>query len=102
MKSGLSAQDLDLGAAELGVVPALDLAAELRRHGLLAVADAEDRHVRRRTGPAARAGDVGAVTDSGPPERITPFGFMLLEGLLRLVERHDLANRPPPPARAGR
>ena len=41
--SGLSVQDLDLGAAELGMMPALDLAAELRRHGLLAVADAEDR-----------------------------------------------------------
>ena len=44
-KSGLSVQNLDLGAAELGMVPALDLAAELRRHGLLAVADAEDRQV---------------------------------------------------------
>jgi hypothetical protein len=33
--------DLDLGAAELAMMPALDLAAELRRHGLLAVADAE-------------------------------------------------------------
>ena len=36
--------DLDLGAAELAVVAALDLAAELLRHGLLAVADAEHRH----------------------------------------------------------
>ena len=35
---------LDLGAAELAVMPALDLAAELRRHRLLAVADAEHRH----------------------------------------------------------
>ena len=46
---------LDLGAAELAVMAALDLAAELLRHGLLAVADAEhgyagliDRHRRQR------------------------------------------------------
>ena len=38
--------DLDLGAAELAVVTALDLAAELLRHRLLAVADAEQRHAR--------------------------------------------------------
>ena len=36
-----------LRAAELTVVPALDRAAELLRHRLLAVADAEDRHARR-------------------------------------------------------
>ena len=35
---------LDLGAAEFAMVAALDLAAELRRHGLFAVADAEHRH----------------------------------------------------------
>ena len=33
-----------LGAAEFAVMAALDLAAELLRHGLLAVADAEHRH----------------------------------------------------------
>src|SRR6185312_10782871 len=37
--------DLDLGAAELAVMAALDLAAELVRHRLLAVADAEHRHL---------------------------------------------------------
>jgi hypothetical protein len=37
--------DLDLGAAELAMVARLDLAAELVRHGLLAVADAQDGHV---------------------------------------------------------
>ena len=36
--------DLDIGAAELGGVAALDRAAELCGHRLLAVADAEDRH----------------------------------------------------------
>ena len=83
------------------VVPALDLAAELRRHGLLAVADAEDRHagleqlLRR-----ARRGLV--VTDAGPPERITPFGFISREGLGRLRGRARSRNRRPPRARAAR
>ena len=36
--------DLELGAAELAGVPAFDLAAEGRHHGLLAIADAEHRH----------------------------------------------------------
>ena len=36
--------DLELGAAELAFVPRLDLAAERRHHGLLAVADAEHGH----------------------------------------------------------
>ena len=36
--------DLDIGAAEFAVMAALDLAAELGRHGHLAVADAEHRH----------------------------------------------------------
>ncbi len=42
--SGDRVGDLDLGAAEFAVMPGLDLAAELLRHGLLAVADAEHRH----------------------------------------------------------
>ena len=42
--SGVSAVDLELGAAELAMVPAFDPAAELRHHGLLAVADAEHGH----------------------------------------------------------
>ena len=79
-----------LGAAELAVMPALDHAAELRRHRLLAVADAEDRHARlidrgrrqRRT----------LIEHRGRPARedhaLRPQG---LEGLIRLLERHDLA-----------
>ncbi len=35
---------LDFGAAEFAVMAGFDLAAELLRHGLLAVADAEHRH----------------------------------------------------------
>ena len=38
--------DLDVGAAELASVAALDLAAELQRKRLLAVADGKDRHAR--------------------------------------------------------
>ena len=42
--SGGVVGDLDLGAAELAMMAGLDLAAELLRHRLLAVADAEHRH----------------------------------------------------------
>ena len=45
--SGLSRQRLDLRAAELAVMAALDLAAELRGHRHLPVADAEHRHAGR-------------------------------------------------------
>ena len=79
-----------LGAAELAVMAALDHAAELRRHRLLAVADAEDRHagvidrgrrqrralVEHRRRPA---GEDHALRAQRP------------EGLIRLLERHDLA-----------
>jgi hypothetical protein len=37
-------QNLDLGAAEFAFMPGRDLAAQLGRHRLLAIADAEDRH----------------------------------------------------------
>src|SRR5260370_21101887 len=47
-------------------------AAELLRHRLLAVADAEDRHARRIDG--GRSGASRSSTEAGPPERITPFG----------------------------
>ena len=43
-------RDRKEGAAELAVVAALDLAAELLGHRLLAVADAEHRHARRENG----------------------------------------------------
>ena len=70
--------DLDIGAAELAVVAALDVAAELRRHGLLAVADAEHRHagLEDRLRRARRA---SSVTEAGPPERMTPLGFISLK-----------------------
>ena len=79
-----------LGAAELAVMAALDHAAELRRHRLLAVADAEDRHPgvidrgrrQRRTGVEHRGRPAGEDH---------PFRPQRLEGLVRLLERHDLA-----------
>ena len=35
-------------------------------------------------------GEPASCTDSGPPERITAFGFISLEGRFGLLERHDL------------
>ena len=70
----MSSRDLDLGAAELAVMPALDLAAELLRHRLLAVADAEHRHAGLDRSPCGASGASWSSTEAGPPERITPFG----------------------------
>ena len=70
--------DVDFGAAEFAVMPALDLAAELLRHCLFAVADAEHRHAgfvdrqRRERRPFS-------WTEAGPPDRITAFGFIALK-----------------------
>ena len=84
----------DLGAAELAVMAALDLAAELLRHRLLAVADAEHRHAGVEQLPSARSGASLSSTEAGPPERITALGFIAREGLGRLLERHDLGIDP--------
>ena len=35
-------------------------------------------------------GEPSSCTDSGPPERITAFGFISVEGGFGLLERHDL------------
>ena len=87
--SGQSLLDLDEGAAELAVVGALGLAAELHAHRHLAVADAEHRHaglehdLRR-----ARAADLGGRgRAAGQDHRLR---LDALEGLLGLLERHDL------------
>ena len=80
---------LDVGAAELAVVAALDLAAELRRHRHLAVADAEHGHagleddLRR----ARRALFVHRGRPARQDHRLRPH---LAERLLGLLERHDL------------
>ena len=85
--------DLDLGAAELAVMAALDLAAELRRHRLLAVADAEHRHagvedVLRRP-RRDRLGHRGRPAGEDDALRLH-----LAEGLLGRLERHDLGIDP--------
>ena len=87
--SGLIGGDLDLGAAELAVMPALDLAAELLRHRLLAVADAEHRHAGLvdRLRRQRRVLGVHRGRSAGQDHRLR---LHLLEGLLRLLERHDL------------
>ena len=85
--------DLDLGAAELAVMAALDLAAELRRHRLLAIADAEHRHagaedVLRRP-RRDRLGHRGRPAGEDHALRLH-----LAEGLLGRLERHDLGIDP--------
>src|SRR6185503_15901504 len=81
--------DLDLGAAELAVVAALDLAAELLRHRLLAVADAEHRHAGLvdRLWRERRVLCVHRGRSTGEDHCLR---LHLLEGLLRLLVRHDL------------
>jgi hypothetical protein len=65
--------DFHLGVAELALVAGLGEAAQLRGHGLHAVADAEQRQPELEDLPAARAGEPVSVVDSGPPERMMPF-----------------------------
>ena len=75
--SGVSSVTVDLGAAEFAVVPGLDDAAELMRHRLLAVADAEHGHAGVKQFDLACGRRVGlSRTEAGPPERITAFGFI--------------------------
>ena len=82
--------DLDLGAAELAMVAALDFAAELLRHRLLAVADAEHRHA----GLKDRLGrQRGILVEhrrraAGQDHRLR---LHVAEGSLGLLVGHDLA-----------
>ncbi len=81
---------LDLGAAEFAVMAALDLAAELLGHRLLAVADAEYRHAglvdrlrrQRRAFFVYRSGAAGE--DHG-------LGLVAFQGGFGAVEGNDLA-----------
>ncbi len=82
--------DLDFGAAELAMVAALDLAAELLRHGLLAVTNAEHRHAGLED-RVRRSGSVLVEHRGGPAGQDHALRPHLEEGLFRLLERHDLA-----------
>src|SRR5262249_32814552 len=81
--------DLDLGTAEFAVMAALDLAAQLVRHRLLAVADAEHRNAglvdflgRERRVLVEHGGGAARENDALGPHREAR--------LLGLLERHDL------------
>ncbi len=81
--------DLDVGAAEFAGVPALDLAAELGRHGHLAIADAEHGNagIEDRLRRARRAFLVDRFRAAGEDHRLR---LHLRERGFRLLERHDL------------
>lgn len=81
--------DLDIGAAEFAVMPALDLAAELGGHGHLAVADAEHGNAGIEDGlrRARRACLMHRLRPAGEDHR---FRLHFLEGRFGLLERHDL------------
>ncbi len=78
--------DMDVGAAELARMAGLDLAAELRAHRHLAVADAEHRHAelehRLRRARRVAFGDAGGAAgeDDGLRRRRLQRGLGLLEG----------------------
>ena len=80
--------DLDIGAAELAVMAALDLAAELGGHGHLAVADAEHRNagIEDRLRRARRACLMHRFRAAGEDHRLR---LHLREGGFGLLERHD-------------
>ncbi len=81
---------LDLGAAELAVVAALDLAAELGGHRHLPVADAEHRHagLEHEVGRAWAAFVGHGGRAAGEDDRLRLQGA---EGGFGLLERDDLA-----------
>ena len=70
---------------------ALHLAAELRAHRLLAVADAEHRHARLEHDRRAARGASSSVTLAGPPERMMARGANAAMRAGLGVERPDLA-----------
>ncbi len=85
--------DRDIGATELAVMAAFDRAAELRRHHLLAVADAQHRHaaieddLRRARAAVVRHAGGGAGQDDG-------FRVQPRKGVVGFVEGHDFAKHP--------
>ncbi len=81
--------DLQLGAAELAVVPALDGSAERSHHGLLAIADAEHGDARVEHG-LRRLRRAGLVHGCRPARKDDGARPLLGERGLGLVERNDL------------
>ena len=69
-------------------------------HGLLAIADAEDRHAERRRSPAGACGVPVSCTQAGPPERMIALGAnrpsaasALLKGTISRIDA-GLAHAP--------
>jgi len=80
---------MNIGAAEFAVMAGFDPAAQLRRHGHLAIANAQHRHAllehRLRRARRIAFGDRGRT--AGQNDGARAFG----QRLVRLVVRHDLA-----------
>jgi hypothetical protein len=73
-EEGVFLFDLHFGITEFTQVGGADLAAQLLGHGLHAVADAQHRQPELEHDFGAR-GEPASVTDSGPPDRMMPFGL---------------------------
>ncbi len=86
--------DLDLGAAELAVMAALDRAAQLLGHGLLAVADAQHGHVGREDGGMGGGrlalGHRGRAAGEDDPSWVEGLDLRVVDRL----ERQDFAVNP--------
>ena len=93
VEQGAVLDDLDVGPAELGRMPALDRAPELVAERLLSVADGEDRHAARDDQfGRARAGRLwNRSRAAGENHRV---GLQPLERLARFGERMDFAIDP--------
>ena len=83
-------RQIDERAAELAMVGALHLAAQLVAHRLHAVADAQHRHARLEHACGAR-GEAPSVRLAGPPDRMMPRGRQARIRVGVGVERPDLA-----------
>ena len=90
-----------LGVAELAHAPALDLAAELHRHRLHAVADAEHRHAALHTASGAR-GVSPSVTLSRAARQDDPGGRELADERVGDVDRDGSRSRRAARARGAR
>jgi hypothetical protein len=85
--------DLEFGAAEFAVVAGFDRAAELRHHGLLAIADAEHGELRLEH-PVGRARGAHLGHAGGAAGKDHGFRLQPLQCAGRVVERYDLGIDP--------